>query len=155
MVFPLVDQGDIDSRQKLAYEIQVQDLENLVTDSEQMIYQINPYELIATSDFYLNSLNRQVNSLCVKYKFKEEVRNFIEAIILEAIKYDKFNLSITETGDEQIVLYTENEGDFTNLAIDEDGDVSYMFFAKEKEKSKRKLYCYDDKLDIKELALLF
>lgn len=51
-------------------------------------------------------------------------------------------------GDELIIARSPKKGDYINLIIDNDLDVSYIFFSVDKEKSRRKLFMYaDDCLD--------
>lgn len=106
-------------------------------------------------DTYLSDLMGEANEVMQQYNFgNEKIIDFVYAIIREAANQDK-KLNITIDADAQIVIYTENELDnFRNLAIDEDGDVSYMFFAKDKEKSERKMYYFEDGIDVSELAAL-
>ena len=149
-----LDLNTASDNKNLEYQIQCIYLNDSVSKTEQLTYYFDLSGQINDDDSYLETINRKVTSLCNKHQFSGEIQNLIEAIILESIRLDKFNLSISEGGDEQIVISTENNGEFSNLAVDEDGDVSYMFFARNKENSKRKLYYYENKLDVKELASL-
>lgn len=55
----------------------------------------------------------------------------------------------------KVVIYSETKKDcFSNLAIDEDGDISYTHFNKDRTKSHRKLFYYTDGLDYKMLSNL-
>jgi len=107
------------------------------------------------SDTYLSDTLAKASNVMQEYNFNnEKIIDFVNAIIREAIHQDK-NLNISADTDAQIVIYTENEPDnFRNLAIDEEGDVSYMFFAKDKEQSERKMYYFEDEMDVKELVAL-
>ncbi len=98
----------------------------------------------------------QVRELYEEFHFSNPyIINLIEVLLLKSIENDKYGLNITSSGVEQIVLYTEKEpGSFSNLAIDEDGDISYMYFAKNKKNSERKLFYNDEGLDIEHLVSL-
>jgi len=106
-------------------------------------------------DTYLTDLLDKASGVMQEYNFNnKKIIDFVYTIIREAVSQDK-NLNIMTDADVQIVIYTENEPDnFRNLAIDEEGDVSYMFFAKDKEKSERKMYYFEDEIDVKELVAL-
>lgn len=106
-------------------------------------------------DTYLSDLMGEANEVMQQYNFGDEkVIDFVYAIIREATNQDK-KLNIAADADAQIVIYTENEPDnFRNLAIDEDGDVSYMFFAKDKKQSERKMYYFEDAIDVTLVSLL-
>jgi len=60
----------------------------------------------------------------------------------------------TLINDEELIIYTEKEDGFRNLIIDEDCDVSYIFFAKDKSKTERKLYFWEDGLNYEEIINL-
>ena len=106
-------------------------------------------------DTYLVDLMEKANEVMQQYNFSDEkIIDFVYSIIREGVEQDK-KLNISADVDAQIVIYTENEPDnFRNLAIDEEGDVSYMFFAKDKEQSERKMYYFEDGVDVKLVSLL-
>lgn len=157
LLFP-VDLDYLNTQQNLVHEIQMQQLQDAVSRNGQL-YEYSFQEMLMnsnSSNTYLTNLMGNVTSLIGNNEFQqEEVLNFIEAILHEAITQDKFNIKLKKTGDTQIVLYTESgNNEFKNLAIDEDGDVSYMFFAKNKENSRRKMFFYEDGINITELVSL-
>jgi hypothetical protein len=78
----------------------------------------------------------------------------IENLLYNSIELGTYQVEILK-GDNQIILYTEKtQKDFRNLLIDEDCDISYLYFAKEKSKSERKMYFWDDGFDLNEIASL-
>jgi len=150
----VLDYQAVAKHQKSISEFDLNRLQNAICENGQLLDLRNLYEY---SDAYLGQLMRKVNAYTNEFEFEnsDTVENLIEAIILEAINQDKYNLGIKKTSDEQIVIFSKNKNnEYSNLAIDEDGDISYMFFANDKTKSKRKLYCFNDGLKVEELASL-
>lgn len=140
--------------QKAISEFDLNRLQNAVHENGQLLDLRNFYEY---SDAYLGQLMRKVNIYTNEFEFegKDNIENLIEAIILEAINLDKYHLGIKKIGEDKIVIFSKNKNqEYSNLAIDEDGDISYMFFAKDKAKSKRKMYYFNDGLNVEELASL-
>lgn len=140
--------------QKAISEFDLDRLQNAVCENGQLLdlRNINEY-----SDAYLGQLMRKASAYTNEFEYdsNDRIENLIEAIILEAINQDKYNLDIKRTGDEQIVIFSKNKNqEYSNLAVDEDGDISYMFFAKDKANSKRKMYYFNDGLKVEELASL-
>lgn len=88
------------------------------------------------------------------YFQNSEVISIAENIIYSAIEQNLFHVNIMK-GEEEIILYTERTPkDFRNLLIDEDGDISYFYFAQDKSKSERKLFFKEDGLNFKLLSSL-
>lgn len=61
--------------------------------------------------------------LCDELKFNNEVLD-IGFELLNRLKHKCITLS--KTGDNEILIYTEKEGRFYNLLLDEDGDISFI-----------------------------
>lgn len=52
--------------------------------------------------------------------------NIIQSCIIKNV----YDLNISKTGDRELLLFRSKNGEFSNLLIDEDCDVSYMFIGK-------------------------
>lgn len=153
----LIDVQDFAKQQNFHNEIQIHKLQDTVTQSGELTLITHfDYSFEDSPNLFISEQMMKVKELFNKYEFENEViTNLIEALLLEAIKQEKYNVKITSTGDNQIVLFTESEEDnFRNLAIDEDGDISYMFFAKDKSQSERKMYYFEDGINTEEIVAL-
>ena len=52
-------------------------------------------------------------------------------------------LHISKTGDNELLLYTVNEGNYSNIIIDEDADVEFLYVSKNRKSSYSELYTFN------------
>jgi hypothetical protein len=103
---------------------------------------------------FINIAFSEVKLLFDDLGFKNKFVLDIAYKLIEESFNQNINLMIGSSP-EQIILYTENKPDcFSNIAIDEDGDISYMYFDKEPNLSKRTMYYFDQGLDYENLLSL-
>lgn len=88
-----------------------------------------------------------------EFKFQNKSTFEVSVKILEELKKTDKKFTISSTGEDEILFYTKEGGDFKNLIIDEDGDVEFLIIRQEREKSEGKLFLREE-LNYKEISLL-
>lgn len=65
------------------------------------------------------------------------------------------DFEISKTGDKEILLYRKKNSSFSNILIDEDSDVSYMFIGNLPGQGRSAYFPYEEGLDISKIVALF
>ncbi len=80
---------------------------------------------------FLNENYNKIKLIYLDLNYKnpevlETAFNILQSCILNNIT----DINVSKTGDKEILIYRNKNGEFSNLLIDEDGDVSFMFIGK-------------------------
>jgi hypothetical protein len=76
--------------------------------------------------------------------------NIIQSCIIKNVT----DLNVSKTGEKELLLFRSKNGEFSNLLIDEDGDVSYIFIGKKKGSEKTEYFPKAKGFDYSKLASL-
>lgn len=87
----------------------------------------------------LNYINNSVIDVCRK-------------IIKCCIDNNKEDVTISITGENEILFYREINGELNNIIIDEDSDIEFMHIPKQRENTYNKLYTFGEYINIQELV---
>lgn len=115
-------------------------IESLTSPSRQMFLN-QKFDQIRKIYFELDMKNPQVAVIAF---------NIIQSCVLENIS----DVVISKTGDKELLLYRNKQGAFSNLLIDEDGDVSYMFIGKRSGEEKTEFFPNENSFDYTKFAAL-
>ncbi len=121
-----------------------------------------------TSRIYLNEsitlpsrqalLDNQIRSIARIYQILQfsNAEIFLTAFnIIQLCAIRNINdIDISKTSDNEMLLFRKKDGEFSNIVIDEDGDISYFFIGKKPGSEKTKYFPKKDGFDYSQLASL-
>ena len=82
----------------------------------------------------------------------EGVIGLAEALLFESIKKEIFNLQISRSLDNRIMIFKEEANQvFRNVLIDEDGDLSFILVPSDRTKATSEFYDLDEGIDLRKL----
>jgi hypothetical protein len=79
-----------------------------------------------TTDLMVNKLNDLLKVYGILGFTNEVVLEISKDIIEEAFTQSKKGIKISYTGDGELLIYREENGEYRNIIIDNDGDVEYL-----------------------------
>jgi hypothetical protein len=75
-------------------------------------------------------------------------------ILQELARNKKFDVKISKTSEKEILIYTEKDGKFDNLLIDNDADVQYIHVGKKVGEERSNVYSFEEIKDYSIFASL-
>jgi hypothetical protein len=97
----------------------------------------------------------EVNRVYSELNFNnKEVYTISFNIIQELAKNKNFDVKISKSSENEILFYSESDGRFKNLLIDNDGDIQYIFVGKKIGEEKSQLFSADELKDYSVIASL-
>lgn len=77
----------------------------------------------------------------ISFEISTFQKNFLEPFFRKLVQRNVLSIEMFKLGcDEMVIERHEKYGEYSNLLIDRDGDISYMRFSVDKERSRRKLF---------------
>ncbi|MDI1353873.1 MAG: hypothetical protein PSX36_03070 [bacterium] len=82
----------------------------------------------------------------------ERILNTSIELLQSCAVLGKTNLNISKTSQEEILIYTSKNGNFNNVLIDEDGDISLLRVGDKKENKYTAFYSANEKIDFNSIV---
>lgn len=89
-------------------------------------------------------MKEQLLYLCNDLKFNNNVLD-IGFELLNRLKHK--NITLSKTGNDEILIYSEKEGRFYNLLLDEDGDISFLLIGVHMKETKTEFFSSEKPID--------
>ncbi len=103
--------------------------------------------------YFLNQKIKEITLMYHSLRFENEaVLEICIDIITVCIQQDKIDIKISKTGENELLLYRENDSSFNNIIIDEDADIEFLHIPENRKNTYNEYYPFIYYIDIKKLA---
>ena len=99
----------------------------------------------------LNELSKIIPEL--NYKENKAIIAAVKILNICA-KNKKFNVTVSMSSENEILIYSKNSNQYRNLLIDSDGDIHFILIGKKLGEEKSKVFFQEDNLDYAMIASL-